>query len=238
MFENRELFVSILLGVAAVALIWKWPTRKFVRIGENRAKQIDFLKTCLEIIAIFVAAYWAYDKLVHVERGEKISNFATTEDLRWSPNPDTLLCNLAFSAKFTNTSKGTIDIRRAKRRLWSFALPAVPTAEARFIDLESMMTTSDTLTHTVRSVLSDTLLDSLTVTKGAFVRKYPPGASDQYDFSWQVRRRQGFMIARIDLFTSDHGSDAVAWTYVWGDICHYLGDSIKPKLKLTSAKAP
>ena len=80
-------------------------------------KTVEVVKTVVEIIAIFVAAWWAYTRFIQEDTPSLVTRGDIQGTMNWYQN-STNDCEAAYQIEFQNIGKVPIDVSRVRVSAW------------------------------------------------------------------------------------------------------------------------
>lgn len=145
----------------------------------------DSLTKWLQIVALAVAAYWAYTRFSIGERPSLETRVGVTTHLRAEPGPILNTCYVFLDFDLTNQGIVSFDVKNVHIRAWRSDLPKRAAELPQFIDVNDME-------HSQQVVNIDS--------PGLLEMHFAPGESAGRSFSWVFnRQRPAFYLFRVDV---------------------------------------
>ncbi len=120
---------------------------------------IERLWTPVQILALLIAALWAYWIFVVKDAPSLEVRTTAGSSLTWRPSNTPGTCNTTFYVEFTNIGISSVEIRRVRIRGWRFTEPEDNEEFAQYVDMSDVQK-------------SDTFFDRW-FEEGPFIRPYP-----------------------------------------------------------------
>src|SRR5262245_32379052 len=168
----------------------------------SRIKLItEIMKNVAEVIALFVAAYWAYDKFLKIEAPQLKERFEISHELSWDPSGYSTHCFGTWEIRLKNIGKSEVAVESAFVKMW--LIPNVtpdPTGRPSFINPEQLV---------------DKIEPVETVTAGGnLVHPYAPDVSSHETFSFLIKKQPN----QIAVFSFGANGDSLG-AYDWDRVC-------------------
>jgi len=152
----------------------------------------EFLTKWIQVVALTVAAYWAYTRFQIGERPSLETRVDITSNLRWEdrgPAPDT--CYVFFDIELRNQGKSSFDIEKVHIQAWRNDLPRPGAGVAQYINM-------DEFEH------GQKVIDNSD--PGLLAMHFAPGERAWRTFSWVFRAEPpGAYLFRIDSDAAHEG---------------------------------
>ena len=173
-------------------------------------RSIAVLKSLVEIGAIFVGGWWAYEKFIRTEEPSTVPHFHPKSTLTWHKLSGSSNCIAELQVEVQNKSKSTIDIHAARRQVWSIAPPQETSGTLHF----DAMSTVDTSAGAVKN------LEDFRYEKGPLVQRYPPEGMSHHTFTWFVKAVPAtYTLFRVELRVDPNSVEPDEYVYDWGPTC-------------------
>jgi hypothetical protein len=185
--------------------IWPW---LFEGRDKSRFKTVlDSLRTIVEIVAIAVAGWWAWEHFERTEAPALRNNLKIEASLKWFDAARSDYCWGQVTLGIENASKSSVEIGKVVREAWHFKLPE----------------TQKSIEALDVSQLPKEGFTTLTVQDGPGTWSFAPNASVKQEFSWNVKRNPGYYtLFKVRFFErSSDGSvgNEIASHYIFGPTC-------------------
>jgi hypothetical protein len=172
-------------------------------------KRFEKAKKILEVIAIFVAAWWAFTRFKQEEEPLLATRADIQGNLDWNDyTKDT--CQAEYEVQFQNIGKTPIEIGRVRLSVWTFDDPKemTQTENVRMLVPLKMPTEPPLLQED-----TDRLADV-----------YGPGESDKHGFSFLVKRSANKdILFKVELWpkgdSASYNKDPLWSDYRWDFVC-------------------
>jgi hypothetical protein len=153
----------------------------------------DSITKWIQVVALVVAAYWAYTRFFIVEAPSlQPTAHLTFDELRCNEEGNTCssaanACRIKIAVTVKNDGRSSFDVGRVQIRAWRSDKPQ-PTAQApAYFDVDKME-------HGTPVLNSDPPPDLF------LNRHYPPGSQYDQSFSWEFARLDGVYVFRVDAY--------------------------------------
>jgi hypothetical protein len=154
-------------------------------------KNTDQITKWMQILALGIAAYWAYTKFQLGEAPSLKPNAWVTSDLVSEDSPFSDGCYVEFRVSVQNVGKVEFDVKRIRIRAWRMdgPKPLSDSLENSYLEIDKVQSGATEF---------DRIFDS-----GNLTRHYLPDNESTQTYTWVVRRRK----PAIYLFRADIGDE-------------------------------
>jgi hypothetical protein len=187
------------------------------RVHANTFKSaLDSTKAVVEIGAILIGGWWAYNLFVKKDAPSLEKRARTESSLTWSPTPDAHACRADFHVELQNIGTTGFDVTLVRVRAWQFPSDRLPPDEKlRLIDVNDVFETEP--------IFDRNFDEPPTVYKWVpFVQHYPPGTKWDQSLEFLVPKspltRTLFLVQFFERGQTVDG-DPLEGTYAWEPTC-------------------
>ena len=182
--------------------IWPW---LFEGRDKSRFKTVlDSLRTIVEIVALVIAGWWAWEHFERTEAPALRNNLKFEASLKWFDAERDGYCWGQVTLGIENASKSSVEIGSVIREAWNFKLPANEQKDVEAIDVSQLPREDFT---------------TLTVKDGPGNWSFAPNASVKQEFSWNVKKKPGYYtLFKLRFFERSAGNEIASY-YIFGPTC-------------------
>jgi hypothetical protein len=181
-------------------------------------KTVEVVKTIVEIIAIFVAGWWAYTRFIQEDTPSLVQRADMEGNVSWYENSKDD-CEGVYNIEFQNIGKVPIEVARARVSAWSLTEnESEPAKEVKLLDPLSMR-------------LQPAILEKET---DRIEGTYAPGEKRKNAFSFIVSRSlERRVLFKIDLWRAEDAqqADPYWYSYNWSWPCGEYPKTLLAKQK-------
>jgi hypothetical protein len=214
---SQTTLIVILVSVFVLAVVMLYVSA----LEESRLARVktrfDIFKGLVEVAAIVLAGWWAYDKFFKTEAPSIGRRIRMESELIWTDKTPSL-CLAEVKVKVTNIGKADLEVKSARLQAWRVPAAAwqagAPAGAVRLIDLKDFK-------QDETKVLERPIK--------AFVARYGP------DVEWKEtlvlvvpRLPQDIVLLYLELGFNPKVPEDIDWIHEWGWVCGDPPNSAAP----------